>query len=56
LPAAGAAFAQDATKVGPVVTVLQVVVVQLFPELADALLHDATPVGPDATIGQVVLT
>jgi hypothetical protein len=57
LPELAAAFEHGgATNVGPVVTVLQVVVVQPLPPPAEALLQEATPVGPVVMVGQVVLT
>lgn len=49
------AAAQVATPVGPVVTVLQVVVVYRFVELAVAGVQDATGVGPVVTLVQVVV-
>ena len=54
LPALAAEAVQLAAIVGPVVTVLHVVVVQLLPEAAAAGAHDATKVGPVATVLHVV--
>lgn len=54
LPAFAGDAAQVAEMVGPVATVLQVVVVQLLPEDGVAGEHDATKVGPVATGSQVV--
>ena len=45
---------QEATPVGPLVTVLQVVAVYKFPEEADAGVHEAAGVGPVVTVLQVV--
>jgi len=54
LPADAAVTAQLATGVGPVSSVLQVVVVQLLPEAAVAGVQEATPVGPVVLVAQVV--
>ena len=45
----------DATTVGPVVTLLQVVAVQLLPEPAATGVHEDTGVGPVVTLLQVVV-
>jgi hypothetical protein len=44
----------DATPVGPVVAVLQLVVTQEFDELGATGAQEATPVGPVLTVLQVV--
>ena len=49
------AAVQDATPVGPVVTVLQLVVVQEFKAVAVIGEQEDTPVGPVAVTGQVVV-
>jgi hypothetical protein len=46
----------EATGVGPVVAVVQVVAVQLLPELSAVGVHEATNVGPVVTVAQVVAT
>jgi hypothetical protein len=55
LPELALAAVQVPTGVGPVVTLLQVVAVQLLPELAVAAVHDATGVGPVVVDAQVVV-
>lgn len=54
LPASAAEAVHVAEMVGPVATVLQVVVVQLLPEDGVAGEHDATSVGPVTTGAHVV--
>ena len=55
LASAGTAL-QEATPVGPVLTVLQVVAVQEFPEPADVGVHAALGVGPVVAVLQLVTT
>lgn len=55
MPELALATVHDATGVGPVVTLLQVVAVQLLPEPAAAAVHDATGVGPVVVEAQVVV-
>ena len=55
MPAAAATAEQEETFVGPVVAVVQLVVVQEFPEAATAEVQDATPVGPVVTVAQVTV-
>lgn len=55
MPELALAAVQEATPVGPVVTLLQVVAVQLLPEPAAAAVHDATGVGPVVVEAQVVV-
>jgi len=54
LPGPAAAGVQAATAVGPVVSVLQVVAVQLLPALAAAGLHVGVGVAPVTTVLQMV--
>jgi hypothetical protein len=46
---------QDATPVGPVVRVAQVVVVKELPAVGPDAVHVATPVGPVVTVLHVVV-
>jgi len=54
LPGPAAAGVQVATAVGPVVSVLQVVAVQLLPAFATAGLQVGAGVAPVATVLQIV--
>ena len=56
MPEAAGIGVQEATPVGPVVTVGQVVVVYRLPEFADDAAQVATGVGPVVTVLQVVAT
>ena len=47
--------AQVATPTAGVLVVLQVIVIQLFPEVPVTGVHDATAVGPVGTVAQVVV-
>ena len=54
MPGPAAAGVQAATAVGPVVSVLHVVAVQLLPALAAAGLHVGVGVAPVTTVLQMV--
>lgn len=55
MPEAADTGVQAVTPVGPVVTVLQLVVVQEFKAVAVIGEQEDTPVGPVAVTGQVVV-
>jgi len=55
LPMLALATVHTVSRVGPVVIVLQLVVVQPLPEFAVTGVHEATGVGPVFTVLQVVV-
>jgi len=52
LPAVGPDGVHEATSVGPVLLLPQVLVSQPLPELPVCGVHEATPVGPDTRLLQ----
>lgn len=54
MPLPAELFVQDATAVGPVLIVLQVVAVQALALVAGPAVQEATPTGPVGTLVQFV--